>query len=212
MKIKHFAVVSVLCLLLSFATGCSGLDEMIRTSSYTKTTDIANYGEYTGTADEEYIQEFINSFFPTQIDSTFLNPKYSYCVENLDTYGFEVYLEFTIEDKTEFDSYINNITEPENWQEFTFDSTFLEYEIRDGFNLVDRKPENKQSAYGISAASIKKILYCAEDQTIIYWGLGVHDGGFADTEYFGTFFSRFAIDPVEYELQAYVPGPDLVNP
>ena len=141
-----------------------------------------------------------------------VNTKYSYCTESIDNYGFEVYLEFTIEDKEEFDYYISTITSPEKWKEFSFDTTFMEHEIRDGFKLVDREAGDERSVHGISAASIKKILYSVDEQRIIYWALGVHDGGFADTEYFGTFFDRFSIDPVDYELQAYVPGEELINP
>ena len=88
----------------------------------------------------------------------------------------------------------------------------MQYEIRDGFKIAGKQDNIERNVYYISVASIKKILYCVETQTVIYWAMGVNDGGFADTEYFCAFFDRFLIDPVEYEKQAYFPGPELANP
>ena len=180
--------------------------------SYTKTTNIEDYGNYTGTAKDSYVQAFIQSYFPEDIDSNISDITYSYCAEGADTYGFEVYLEFTIANKAAFERYIVELSKLGEWGEFAFDPSFMECEIRDGFELVGVKPGEERTVHYIDAASVKKVLYCEQTQTVIYWGLGMYDGGYGDTEHFCAFFDRFNIDPQEYEKQAYSPGAELHDP
>ena len=88
----------------------------------------------------------------------------------------------------------------------------MEYEIRDGFSLTSKEPDENSPDYSIESASIKKVLYNIEEQRVIYWALGVFDGGFADTRHFNAFFDRFEIDPYLYEQQAYFPASELIEP
>ena len=204
-KIVLICIISVLCLafivFVVFGINWSNIEEW----PYTKTTSIEDYGNYTGTAKDSYVQAFIQSYFPEKIDSSFSNVTYSYCAEGADTYGFEIYLEFTIADKAKFDRYVVELSKLGEWGEFAFDPSFMECEIRDGFRLVSIEPGEERTDRNISIASVKKVLYCEQTQTIIYWGLGVYDGGYGDTEHFCAFFDRFNIDPQEYEDQAYFP-------
>lgn len=188
------------------------LNSILTEREYHRTTDLAAYGNYTGTAKDDYVQAFINSYFPEKIEECFDDITFAYCAEGADTYGFEAYLEFTINDQEEFDEYIQNIGQIGAWQEFSFDPSFQECELRDGFRLTSEEAEGNDRDYNIECASIKKILYDVEEQRIIYWGLGVYDGGFADTGHFNIFFDRFELNPYLYAQQAYFPASELIEP
>lgn len=173
----------------------------------TETTDISDYGVYTGTCADSFTQAYINSFFPKEISSSYRNIKYSYKAQEFDTYAFEAYLEFTIEDVTEFNRLIQSIASEDEWKPFAFDESFMEYNIENGFDICVHDPEELgESAYDhIECAKIRKILYSAETQTIIYVAIGVYDGGAVGTDYLCVFFERFGIDPIEYEQIADSP-------
>lgn len=171
---------------------------------YTETTDLADYGEFTGTGSKSFVENYINSIFPQSIDESFTNVSYSFKAENIDTYGFEAYLEFSIEDTEEFNRYIDAIKQEYSFQDFPYDSSFQECKIEDVFVLFTDTDYDPTSIphYQITQAKIRKILYSKESQTIIYVAMGVYDGGGAGTDYLNVFFNRFGIDPVEYEQNA----------
>lgn len=168
-------------------------------TTYTETTNIEDYGNYSGTGFDSFTRQYISSFFPEAIDASFSNVGYSYKAENLDTYGFEAYLEFTIEDKQQFNEYVAALAGMGEWAEFPFDPGFMECRIEDVLWLDD-EVEDQESIYHhqIMRAKIRKILYSPETQTIIYVALGVYDGGGVGTNYLNTFFNRFDLDPLEY--------------
>lgn len=177
------------------------------TIEFTETTDIADYGIYNGTYEDEFTQAYVESIFPEEISPSFSNVKYSYKAKKFDTYAFEAYLEFTVEDSEEFARIIRDVAPEEKWKPFAFDESFMEYNIENGFDISERslKESTAEQGFAIHCAKIRKILYSSETQTIIYVALGVYDGGGATTDYLCVFFDRFSIDPAEYEALAVSP-------
>lgn len=173
------------------------------------TNDPQDYGNYVGNHDNSAVVDFINSFFPQKIESDFANVRYSYRAQKNDTYAFETYLEFYIEDPSAFQSFItDNIGT--NTTEFPYAPEYRQYVVSDIFSLSSPEKQNAANRYAISYAKIGKILYCEETQQIIYIAMGVYDGGIAKTDFLNVYFNRFSIDPVEYHEQ-YHKGP-TVNP
>lgn len=182
-----YGIICIICLFLS--------------ANRTQTTDIADYGRYTGNIRNDLASQFINSFFPDEISDSFSDISYSYRAGRMDSYAFEAYLEFTIQDHDVFWEYINGLADPSEWKVFSYSNNFMEYSISNGLTLS--RPENgDHGGFHIRWARIGKILYSAEEQRIIYVALGVEKGGAARTSYFNVFFSRFDIDPKEYEKNA----------
>ena len=167
----------------------------------TETTNIADYGKYTGNIRNDLASQFINSFFPDDISDSFSDISYSYRAERMDSYAFEAYLEFTIHDRNAFEEYINSIANPSDWQVFRYDDDFKEFSILNGLTLA-RPETGDYGGFHIRWAKIGKILYSAKEQRVIYVALGVDKGGAASTSYLNAFFSRFNIDPREYEKTA----------
>lgn len=175
--------------------------------NYTETTDIADYGHYPNVKTTDIVHILIHSFFPESIKDSFCDVRFSYKSENIDAYGFEAYLEFKIENSSEFYQHISSIADEQQWNDFAFDDSFREYSIKNELVLDIDDPYNPESLFQhqIIQADIRKILYSPESQTIIYVAIGVHDGGGVGTNYLNVFFNRFNIDPVEYEQAADSP-------
>ena len=171
---------------------------------YTVRTEISDYGTFDGTSADSFTAQYIQSFFPKEIEATFSDVKYSYKAENTDTYGFEAFMEFTIEDETEFQTHISKITGKESWQDFAYAPGYKEYCIENVFDLDIDDEDDPSSIYyrQIVYAKIRKILYSPEEQRLIYVAIGVYDGGGIGTNYLNVFFERFQIDPVAYEQTA----------
>lgn len=155
------------------------------------TTDLSDYGHYQGNYDNEYVQTFITSFFPEEIDNSWSDVDYSYRAQKNDTYAFEAYLEFYIEDPEEFQKLIHQYTNG-NACDFQYDSGFKEYVIADDFQLT------RSDSNHIESCKIGKILYSEESQRIIFVAIGVYDGGATTTDFLCVYFNRFNIDPQNY--------------
>lgn len=169
---------------------------LIRDAAYTQqysTTNVSDYGKYVGNYDNDFPEEFINSFFPEKIDKNFSDVKYSYRAQKGDTYAFEAYLEFKIENKAEFQSYVSEKT-GNSAVKFKYNSDFKEYVVFDEFQLVGEESKS------IRGAKIGKILYSEKDQRIIYVAIGVYDGGMVTTDFLCKYFERFDIDPTKYAI------------
>lgn len=161
------------------------------------TTDIANYGKYTGNSDNESVREFICSFFPQKIEEDFSDVTYSYRAQKNDTYAFEAYLSFTIEDPKKYEDFVDEYSYGGQLTEFRYDEQYQEHTIKDVFE--PNYPESdEEKGISIGYAKIGKILFCNEKQEIIFIALGVYDGGMARTDFLTVFFDRFNIDPLEY--------------
>lgn len=186
-------------LLLFLFVGGMILLAILKPHTYTEITDIAEYGKFTGTANNSFAQKYIQSFFPEEIRDDFKNVRYSYKAEDIDNYAFEAYLEFQIEDSSQFCAYVSNIAPESVWKEFSYNSSFKEYSIENRLWIYqDPREDQHGGSHSIQEARMRKILYSEETQTVIFVALGVYDGGAANTGFFNTYFKRFAIDPIEY--------------
>ena len=106
---------------------------------HTETTDILEYGQYDGTNNTRFTEQYIQSFFPEEIQGSFTNVQYSYKAQNMGAYCFEAYLEFTIEDEAEFQKYISEITQEENWKDFAYAPGYKEYSIENFLPWMQRQ-------------------------------------------------------------------------
>ena len=168
-------------------------------SYYYETTSLADYGDYIGNNDNGFAWKFISSFFPQEIQDNFTDITYSYRAEDFDVYGFEAYLEFTIEDQSEFIQHIESIAAANQWHPFAFDPDYMEYSIVDELELSTHWEDGGAYEHPhIMEAEIGKILYAPEEQKIIYVAIAVYDGGGVTTEFLSVFFERFNINPVSY--------------
>lgn len=170
-------------------------------------SDVSQYGHYTGTASNAFVREYINSFFPEQIEEYFSDVKYVYKAAGRSNYDFEAYLEFSISDTTMFNRYVGEIAVEDSWETFPFHSDYQVYWIENGLDvrkssIPDQGGEND---YLIERARIRVILCNTEDQTMIFWALGVYDGGGVGTDFLNTFFDHFEIDALVYEQTADSP-------
>lgn len=167
------------------------------------TTDIADYGQYTGNNDNESAQEFITSFFPEKISDEMQEVQYSYRAMKNDAYAYEAVLEFVIEDAQAYTQFVESYTDGLTAEEFRYDPAYTQYEIADRYELASTKEEAGErpaADVGIRYARIGKILCNPEQQRIVFVAMGVYDGGYVKTEFLSAFFNRFGInDPWEYE-------------
>ena len=171
-------------------------------------TDIASYGIIDGNGNNDRAKELFSAIFPEQIEDCFQDVTYSYKAANIDTYDFEIYLEFVMEDTDKFQEYINEIAPEEEWTPFEYDESYLAYTYSDWYE-ADFSEE--YSNYHIQCAEIAKVLVHPNEQRVITVALGVLDGGGAKTEYFTCFFDRFNIDPIEYAERPDYNHQDIVN-
>ena len=155
-----------------------------------ETNNIADYGKITGNFDNDSPSDFVFSFFPKIIEQQFSNVNYHYKAISGDTYAYEVWLEFLIDDQSEFDSYVNNISEGKRSIAFPYDEKFYVFPITDTLHI-----EKHKTKYWIQYAEIGKILVSESEHRIIYVAIGVYDGGGTTTEELNYYWSRFNIEP-----------------
>ena len=183
------------------------------------TTDINDYGNYIGNRNNEFAQQFISRFFPPVIEDYYEDVRYYYYADHTGYYTFEAYLEFVIEEEQVFNDYIKSISYTHNVIPFHFDNSYQEivlYDEASGERLDQLRidgyidADNKDPGYYLLwSASIAKILYNPSDNRVIYIALAAHEDS-GDTKNMGTFFSRFNIDPKEYEAYTRSAGQGTV--
>lgn len=199
-----------LCFLLYFVT---------RPVEYA-TNDPADYGSYItiygNTA--SVAEKCITQFFPAELSDNFQDISYSYRSSTVDRVAFEAFLEFTIEDNLRFQEYVATVTEGITGEDFYFDQAFREFVIispepkfyHDSLWLGDLFTNSDgESYYPINHGWISKILVNDDENRIIYISLGVHDGGGTGTDFLNVFFTRFGIDPKEYETYTMIKRSDF---
>ena len=209
--IKGIAILVCCALLvLGVCAGCLKivLDSANHVEIY-ETNDIQDYGVYTGNCDNGPPTEFITSFFPEKIDETFTQIVYHYKAKAFDTYAYEAYLEFVIEDENAFSSFLNRYVDTADAEPFLYDNSLLEYSISNVIRI--QKPANESGAYAISYAEIGKILYSTDEQRIIFVAIGVYDGGGTDTSELDYFFSKFQINCANYQNNAFYTHEDQMK-
>ena len=194
-NIARKAIPFVVCVaLLMLPRGCMRfllfLDGYGRVYS---TNSISDYGKIKGNFDNEKPAEFINSFFPENIEEYFSDAQYHYKAKQFDTYAYEAYLEFKIEDKEAFAEYIGNEIYVEDSVQFAYDSSYREITVSNRLDVTAY-----DDYFAIEQAKLGKILWSEADGTVIYWAMGVYDGGATHLDELDCLFSRFQIDHAEF--------------
>ena len=82
---------------------------LLRPAPVFETNDIADYGIIKGNYDNERPKEFVFSFFPKTIEDYFSDVSYHYKAKKGDTYAYEVYLEFVIQDPQTYNAFIADV-------------------------------------------------------------------------------------------------------
>lgn len=187
-------VVSVFCYFLN------------RPAPVYETNDVADYGIVKGNYNNDKPQRFISSFFPQKIEDYFSDITYHYKAKKGDTYAYEMYLEFVIQDAEKYTSFISNVIGNEVCEPFHFDPNYRAYYVSNYLSLdqwpEDHKLYSEDAPPFITNAKIGLVLFSEAEQRIVFFALGMYDGGGADVEELGYFFNRFGIDPLEYEKRA----------
>ena len=169
-----------------------------------ETNGIHDYGKFVGNYDNNRPAEFINSFFPSQISDNFSSVEYHYKAKKFDTYAYEAYLAFCIEDDELFAEYVKKLSSLHGDSiVFSYDNTYAEYPISNVYSIASNKDITGTNTYRIVGAQLGKILVSRADQRIIYIALGLHDGGGTRTDELCYFFNKFSIDPVAYASSAF---------
>lgn len=164
-----------------------------------ETNDINDYGNYTGNYDNNTPKEFIDAFFPDVIEESFSDVTYHYKAKEFDTYAYEAYLEFVIEDTEAFYKFLDEHVDISRSAPFRYDGSFMVDTISN--ILMLSSPSVQPGIYAISRAEIGHILYSLDEHRIIFVALGVYDGGGTDTSELHFFFNRFNIDVLDYQEQ-----------
>lgn len=175
-----------------------------------ETNDIADYGKIIGNFNNREPEAFIFSFFPNEIKSHFSDISYHYKAKQGDEFAYECYLEFVIEDSVTYRDFLESCTNANKSIVFQYNEAFMEYTISNILD-IDWTSPNDKCGYPICYAEIGKILYCEEEQRIIFFALGTWDGGGTDTSELNYFFTKFDIDVIEYQLNAYCNNSDQDN-
>ena len=167
-----------------------------------ETEDVSDYGVIKGNENNSRVEDIVFSFFPDHIDHSFSNITYRYkALKNAD-HAFECYLEFVIEDPSLFAAFLEEYVDQEKASVFQYDEVFMDYTITNQFD-INPDVSNNAGGYQIEYAVIEKVIYSEEEQRIIFFALGLWDGGLIWTTDLDTFFSRFNIDVTDYWLNAY---------
>ena len=181
-----------------------------------KTTDVAQYGKFEFLSDEDY-QAYILPVFPKSIQPEFEDVIYDYHASRTWSHGYTAYLEFTIRDPEKFDAFVQSTTQGLAKGAFHFDNAYEEYVlfdedtgwVFDSILLLDPpKPEDIGQYYTVHSARIVKVLVDRSQHRMIYIYIHVSEQELT-TEDLNIYFSRFQIDPKEYEAytETIVPIP-----
>lgn len=170
-----------------------------------ETTDVAQYGKFEDLPDEDY-QKYILRIFPNSIQPEFEDVIYDYRVYSFWGTGIKVYLEFSIRDPEKFDAFVQSTTQGLAKGTFHFDNAYEEYVffnedtggVFDDIRLNNPYPDVMGQYYTVDYALILKVLVDRSQQRLIYIYIDVSDCAFT-TEDLDIYFSRFQIDPKEYE-------------
>lgn len=180
-----------------------------------ETNDIADYRVVKGNYNNDSPRRFVSSFFPERIEAYFSDVTYHYKAKKGDTYSFEMYLEFVIQDTQTYNAFIADVIGDNASEPFYFDSSYQVYYVSNYLFLSPTstiirndksKPpvmkEDKSKPPSIGSAKIGAVLFSDAEQRMIFWALGNFDGGGTYTDELNYFFNRFEINPWVYEKQA----------
>jgi hypothetical protein len=176
-----------------------------------ETSNLSDYHNFVGVG-EKWQEECLDSFLPEVLLPEYENVQYIFHSRTVDACGFEAYLEFTFSDEKAFEEHLQQYTEGKIPRTFYFDNAYQEYAVYheqlgktiDHLSLSDSsfQDENGRMHYYINSAKIMKLLVEPNEKRVIYVAIAVIDGGGTDTQLLDAFFTRFQIDPKEYESYA----------
>ena len=192
-KIAIITIVSVLILL-----GITiGVFSHILFGTY-ETNNPRNYLKIVGNYSNEEPQEFVSSFFPAVIEESFSDVVYHYKAIRGDTYAYEAYLEFVIEDKVVYEDFVESIVDRSVCSQFEYDYSFNSYTVSNHYEL------NKwDDGLTIDFAEMGIVLFSDTDRRMIFVALGGYDGGLTNADELNFFFDRFTIEPVNFATKIW---------
>lgn len=198
-KMKMRRAIQICVAVLCAAVGIlAAVNLAIYPFQYT-TTDIADYYDIKGNVNNKTPKDRIFSFFPDQIWNDFSDVVYAYRAERGDTFGFEAYLEFTIEDPEKYREYVSGISEGLEPEVFPYDADYQVYVIESDFWTREAADsEDGDVNLDIREADVRMILFNEKEQRIIYSAIGVYEGTNANTGFLCVFLERFGIKPQEF--------------
>lgn len=132
---------------------------------------------------------FYKTFFPERIEYDFDGVTSSYRVGKGDSYSYEAYLEFTIEDPTEYAERVKQYTREWDAQPCAYDSAFKEYVVADAFYADKAEGEQLHIRY----AQIGKILQNDAEQRLIFVAIGAYDVAEEEAADLNVFLTRFGL-------------------
>lgn len=157
-----------------------------------ETDDPADYGKIVGNHIDEIPKQFVQSFFPEEIEDSFRDVRYHYKAKKFDNCACEVWLEFTIEDEAQLEGLLRGRAK---------DGTFVPF--RDGWVelSIDSMLELWENHRGqhLEFAQMGKVLYRESDHRVIFWALYVYDGGGTKLSELNYFFTYFVIEPSDLD-------------
>ena len=167
-----------------------------------ETDRVSEYGKIKGNFDNKIPKDFILSFFPQTIDDSFSDVVYHYKAIKGDAYAYECYLAFVIEDTAAFAAFVDSCVDSDKVEVFRYNEAYMDYTVSNILDM-DWTSIDDCNGYPIGYAEIGKILYCIEEQRLVFFALGTYDGGGTTTSELGYFFTEFDIDVLDYQLNAY---------
>ena len=189
---------------------------LFRPAPVYETNVIADYGVIKGNYDNERPREFVFSFFPERIEEYFSDVSYHYKAKKSDTYAYEMYLEFVIQDAQTYNTFIADVIGDNVSKPFPFDSNYQVYYVSNYMYLIPASriiqnskseppvmKEDKSLPPVIEQAQIGAVLFSDAEQRIIFFALGAYDGGGTSTAELNFFFNRFEINPWAYGIPLY---------
>ena len=168
---------------------------LFRPAPVYETNDVADYGVIKGNYDNETPKEFVFSFFPKTIEEYFSDVSYHYKAIKLDSYAYEIALEFTILDKQQYFELKEMITGNTICSDFEYAPEYQVFWINDYLLISEQEEYNRIDPPVIQDAEIGLILFSDSNQQFIYIALGAYDGGGVTTEELNYFFDRFHVNP-----------------
>ena len=189
---KKSILIILIISVLSFS-GCGLFDHIYNISEITEVEQYGNF--YPLDQNDQYITEYIGDFVPKKLEDYFSNVKYvyRYCTEPLLQ---EIYLEFTIEDETKYNSYINEYIDVNHVELFEYDDSFFQYQESD---IMALQHQDDVDGPTVGYTLIKKILYSNETNTIIFIVISIpyNDMPFSKENIY--FFEKYDIDLLHYK-------------
>ena len=155
-----------------------------------ETTDINEYGnwEYTD-KDGGDVKKYTDNIMPRYIEDFFSVVHYSYRWKPI-AQTHEAYLEITIEDETQYQSYVQQLTAGKETTPFFYNNAFEEYVYTDILSV--------SSAEFLEKSEVQKVLFSDETNTLIFVSFVhlIYDEVQSVKELY--YFERFDIDVTTY--------------